>query len=1018
MGGWPVGSDPAISGDGGGGDPGAAVPDDARYDGAHLVGAGGMGRVERVFDRHLGREVARKTLIRAHPTLARRLLREARLTARLDHPGIVPIFDLHEGDGGLPWYTMRLIRGEALQTAIDRAQGLDERLRLVPRLLAASQAVAHAHDRGVVHRDLKPANIMIGPHGDTLVVDWGLGRSVESGAAEDDDIGDAPVGEGSGPLPSHEGPLTRIGAVVGTPDWMSPEQGRGEMATRRSDVWALGRILLLLVGGPAATVARRPADAAGSGGPAELRAIIDKACATDPGARYADASAFAADLEAWLEGRLVEAHDYTPIEHLRRFVRSFRVPIAVGVAALLVLGTGLSFAFVRVASERDRATEAESGLRAVLARERARSARAALVAMDPFGAREAALDGLRLGDQPEAVAVLGAALAGGPRVGAVRTLDTCAQPHLGLGGARWLCGGADGWSLRREGEASAPLPQLAGAEDVVLVDDGVIFSVGGVIGRLREGEVWGPAHCVVTRPGLLRPDPGAVIVHGDQLFIRRWDATGRMHEHRCPGEEAALAYTATGAGGWAAICSAGTLLLGMDASVVVEQGPLPPGTRGSAIAELPSGAFVVGTLDGELWVVDPRDGPAVGPAGVSDAPLRGLEPAPGGALVVAVPDTGPARLVHVATGVVVESFPASWRQFRWVDDGTLRVGGSDGVFEVALDGPVRVPVVRAPGGAGAIDVDPRSGRLAIATGPGVAILADADGVVTHRNALWPQVLKDIEFAPHDAVILSGGAGPGSAFWLRADGGLLGPAQSPDASARRQPLFDGGFLSAVYAPRVERIAPDGAVTRVMDQAALHLDGDDAGRTVLVVGRSPWLSIFEAEDGSLRTLRADGAGPATLMADGTRVLYSTDGRFGVLDSRSGDLLSEGPLAGEITALALAPERPWLAAGTLDGSIRVLEWTTGEVIAESRVHGGRISDLRLRGGVLRSASWDGTVRTWDIDAALELRDGQGGASVEASAPGTSYGSGSTHEAPRDRPTGSAAPLDPVLDNGHSRP
>ena len=275
-----AGSTPALSDDADEGASSEAPAPDARYGPGTLVGQGGMGRVESVTDRALGRVVARKSPVQASPDRIARLEREARITARLDHPGIVPVFDLGSGPTGLPWYTMRLIRGRGLDAVLAEATTLPERLRLVPRVLATAQAVASAHAQGIVHRDLKPANVMVGPFGETLVVDWGLARVLD----EDDDL---PVGADAAESPD----LTRVGAVVGTPRWMSPEQAAGQPADRRSDVYALGRILGLVVGEEQPEIAT----------PRDLAAVVHKAIADDPDDRYQDAGALAA-YEAALPG--------------------------------------------------------------------------------------------------------------------------------------------------------------------------------------------------------------------------------------------------------------------------------------------------------------------------------------------------------------------------------------------------------------------------------------------------------------------------------------------------------------------------------------------------------------------------------------------------------------------------------------------------------------------------------------------------------------------------------------------
>ena len=213
-----------------------------RYAARGTLGTGGMGVVERHFDRELGREVARKTLHRDQPVARERFLREARITGRLEHPGIVPVYDLGRDPDGRPFYTMRIVEGRTLAASLDDLRAGTSEPPLSSRIdvfLRACDAVAYAHSRGVIHRDLKPENIMTGPFGQVLVVDWGLARVIG-------DDGEA-TGDPIGPEAGHG--RTLDGAILGTPAYMPPEQAEGRIqdVDERSDVYGLGAVLYELL---------------------------------------------------------------------------------------------------------------------------------------------------------------------------------------------------------------------------------------------------------------------------------------------------------------------------------------------------------------------------------------------------------------------------------------------------------------------------------------------------------------------------------------------------------------------------------------------------------------------------------------------------------------------------------------------------------------------------------------------------------------------------------------------------
>jgi serine/threonine protein kinase len=285
------------------------------------LGRGGMGSVWEAEDPVLGRTVAIKVLDLPDEAggFAERLRLEARILARLEHPGIVPVHDVGSLSDGRPFYAMKLVRGERLDAHARRLATLPERLRL---FLRVCEPVAFAHSRGVVHRDLKPENVMVGPFGEVLVLDWGIARLV----AERESRVDAAPGPAPGEIPAADASPaagTAAGTVLGTPGFMAPEQERGEsVVDQRADVYALGTILHALAGDSLR-------------GNRRLAAIIAKATARQPGERYADVPSFAADVTRFLDSEPVTAYRERAWERASRFAGKHRV-------ALLLLASYLA----------------------------------------------------------------------------------------------------------------------------------------------------------------------------------------------------------------------------------------------------------------------------------------------------------------------------------------------------------------------------------------------------------------------------------------------------------------------------------------------------------------------------------------------------------------------------------------------------------------------------------------------------------------------------------------------------
>ena len=333
------------------------------------LGRGGMGVVVAATDTTLARRVAIKQALTHRAEDMQRFEREIRITARLEHPSIVPIYDAGRDERGQPYYVMRRIEGEPLSDRVARTGSLSHRLALVPNVVAAADAVAFAHARGIIHRDLKPHNILLGAHGETSVIDWGLARE---------------LGDSSDPLDSRaptSATLTQVGQVYGTLGFMPPEQARAEPVDARADVYALGATLYFVLSGelPMSSDLAGSLEPLGDALPGELRTIIAKATAPRREDRYADARALAEDLHSFLTGRLVSVHRYSRRERVRRFVRRHRVALALAISAVIALGSLGALAFQRTSHDRDLANVARTDAEA---RERIASENAETALLD------------------------------------------------------------------------------------------------------------------------------------------------------------------------------------------------------------------------------------------------------------------------------------------------------------------------------------------------------------------------------------------------------------------------------------------------------------------------------------------------------------------------------------------------------------------------------------------------------------------------------------------------------------
>ncbi|MEZ4322211.1 MAG: WD40 repeat domain-containing serine/threonine protein kinase [Myxococcota bacterium] len=947
----------------------AAVPslpgDRYRIDG--LLGRGGMGEVFQAWDAHLSRHVALKRVhtgsIDAHRVA--RLLREARVTARLDHPGIVPVLDLGTTEDGSLFYTMRLIRGRTLTAARDALSA-----RQVLRHFAdAAQAVAFAHAHGVVHRDLKPDNIMVGAFGETQVVDWGLARALDSSDPEG-----APLPSGGSGEPSAGPALTRVGDVVGTERYLSPEAARGEPMGPEADVFALGATLVELLTGkrgssPASWRALAATITDGELAAIATRALADPASPTVPASprdsravpasprdsRYPDAGALSADLGAYFDRRPVGAYAYSAWELARRTAERWRWPLRVGGAAVLAALTGLTIAGVGVLRERDRAVAAE-------ARERdaridadhtlaSSLAHQAVLAIREGARPEAAVlaaHALRLSDLPRARGALMAVGAAPPP--RLERIESPCPDALVVGLDGWVCADAGRvWTSTGElhrGQREAVAPSLDGAW-VALEEDTLHLPSPGSVGR-GIGLLYTDGHRAAR---LIRL---AVSLYDDAGAYLPTEPCREVRSHR------------TGAwapeGFWVA-CLDGT---GVRTSLDGTEHHVRFDGLHDEVHDFvwSSGTLILATGADHLEVRDDRDGHRVALLEPEVGRIRRLSASPRGRWLLVEGDHDGAVLWDLNAGRAVIRLPRTWRGAVFQRDGHLASGRTG----LRLDpDSVRDPTLHARAGLSMAAIDPTGSRIAAALGDGTALVWNA-----RTDTVEHDLVLDLEFVTKWAAFSADGAelvvanmsGPPARFDL-TDGSRREPF--PVVSLCRRLFRLGSEPSATWCLGYAHSAPiqlDGAIPRVEAPGAFDDGGqngfdiaaaiDHQGRIVLV---------RDGPDAVVPVTQVAGATRIDITAAGDLLVVGT-GEAVVLLDPDGTERGRIPIPSGMQDVAVSPDGRWLAASFIDGRIRLWRASDLELRALLEgVHNQRVVSLQFTDDLLLSAGWDARVHRWSL-------------------------------------------------------
>ncbi|MBI5548587.1 MAG: protein kinase [Deltaproteobacteria bacterium] len=896
-----------------------------RYTFVRVHASGGQARILLCRDEHVGRDIAIKEIHRegavgeasnrSTSVEAQRLLREARVTGQLEHPNIVPVYDLGRRKDGALYYSMRFVRGTTLGEKLKACRTLTERLRLLRPFMDICSAVAYAHSRGVIHRDLKPSNAMVGEFGETVLLDWGIAK-----VRGKRDIRAVDIANESKLMAEYAVSETIDGAAIGTPAYMSPEQAAGKVdeIDERSDVWGLGAILYQILTGTPPNAGKtqaelinavlagrvRPVQQLCKDAPPELAAICEKALRREKNRRYKTAKDIADEVEAFLTGAKVTAYRYSSWELLRRFAEQNKKTMAAAAVILLtIIGAlvAVTVALGRESTARAAAKHEGTVAHFHLAQARAKAAdqqrgdfrfvsAAGLAAEslqnNPANPRGAFFSPEFAAEHPEARQLL---------VRAASTLYQTRQHTL--------------VDLVASFQTDEALTQIAYAPD------GSLLAVGSYDSKVR---IYDPG-----KRALVRTLEG----HSDRVYTVAWSADGGLLASGSRDRTIIL---------WDAVTGAKLRVLQGHEGLVRQVVLSPDGTllasaswdRTVRLWEVATGELIkVLPHDDQVWAVDiSSDGGLLASGGLDS--------------LVHV-----WRLPTLEPVVTVAAYTSEVQSLKFSPDGRALVTG-------ASERSIRI-------------FQPETGKP-------LAVLETSQGVAGILSLGWSKDGRYLASGGFDNTVRLWDARSGAALaTLEAhEGTAAGVAFSP----RGDLLATAGqdrVLKLWRLRQADRFALTGHVSNVSAVAY-----SSQGKLMASGGMDKVVRLFDATTGSpLTSLAGHNSGIVRLAfsSDGSLLASAARERQVIVwDTKEGRALYRLDQEHDVYDVAFAPDLSLLATAGVDKGVRLFDAHRGSPRGVLEGHEAQLTSVAFSpdGKLLASGSQDKTLRIWDLAAGKTLQ------------------------------------------------